>query len=207
VAAPLISYAAHTNNARNIASLRSYGWRLMLSPAYACRPVVGMGYALDNGAWSAYTTGRPAEWSAFRAMLRAHGPAADFVVAPDLVMGGAASLDLSIAWLEECRAHCPRVLIAVQPGMDRAAVRALLSPAVGVFVGGDTEWKIATMRAWADDARASGSWSHVGRVNTARRIALCAAAGVTSFDGSGPSRFSRIHRRLSLARDQLAIRF
>lgn len=54
------------------------------------------------------------------------------------------------------------------------------------------------MRDWAALARERETICHVGRVNSQRRISLCAAAGVTSFDGSGVSRYAleipAIHR-------------
>ncbi len=46
------------------------------------------------------------------------------------------------------------------------------------------------MGDWAELARERGAICHVGRVNSARRIHLCASAGVTSFDGSGVSRYA-----------------
>jgi hypothetical protein len=93
-------------------------------------------------------------------------------------------------------------MIAVQNGIVPAHVRDLVGPRVGVFVGGDTEWKLATMAGWASFARARGALCHVGRVNSARRIRLCAAAGVDSFDGSGVSRFATALPPLDLARRQ-----
>jgi hypothetical protein len=53
-----------------------------------------------------------------------------------------------------------------------------------------SEWKEATMALWGQVARSAGASMHVGRVNSARRIALCVAAGADSFDGSGASRFA-----------------
>jgi hypothetical protein len=59
-------------------------------------------------------------------------------------------------------------------------------------------FKESTVGDWAELARERGTICHVGRVNSQRRIHLCAAAGVTSFDGSGVSRYAleipAIHR-------------
>jgi hypothetical protein len=121
--------------------------------------------------------------------LHRFGPAADFVVVPDIVLGGMESLDLSLAWLPRVLEHTPRALIAVQNGMTHNHLAGILSPRVGVFVGGDTEWKEQTMHDWARTAEEAGAWCHVGRVNTLRRLRLCQMGGVHSFDGSGVSRF------------------
>lgn len=125
---------------------------------------------------------------------------------PDIVMGGMASLRFSRMWLTRLRNRRAlsnaRFMIAVQNGIVPAHVRDLVSPRVGIFVGGDTEWKLATMAGWARFARARGAICHVGRVNSARRIHLCAAAGADSFDGSGVSRFAEALPPLDLARRQ-----
>jgi hypothetical protein len=118
------------------------------------------------------------------------GAAADWVVAPDIVAGGPASLDLSLSWLDRCLSACPRVLLAVQDGLTPIDVSPFLGARVGLFVGGSTDWKIATMRQWGALGRDRGCWVHVGRVNTARRINYCHDAGVTSFDGTSASRFA-----------------
>jgi hypothetical protein len=111
------------------------------------------------------------------------------VVLPDIVCGGEASLDLSFRWMQRTMAIAPRVLVAVQNGHEPWQVDELLGPRLGVFVGGDTAWKLATLPRWAAVAANRGAWCHVGRVNTARRIALCGVAGVTSFDGTSAIKF------------------
>lgn len=201
----MIAYASNTGNRRNLASLARYGWRILTTPGR--RPPLGFAYALDNGAWGAHVAGCPLDLEAFARALAQVGPGADWVVAPDIVCGGAASWALSREWLPRCLDSAPRVLIAVQPEIPPEEVAAVLGPRVGVFVGGDTRWKLETMPRWANLARSASAWCHVGRVNTARRISACALSRVDSFDGSGASRFQVTHRRLSLARDQLALTF
>jgi hypothetical protein len=80
-------------------------------------------------------------------------------------------------------------MIAVQDGFAPWHIARFLGPGVGIFVGGSTEWKLATMAEWSRLAHTFGAKCHVGRVNTGRRVKLCDIAGVDSFDGSGPSRF------------------
>jgi len=201
--ATMIAYASRTGTRRNLAALRAAHWRLLLSPAGVLRNE-GFLYALDNGAWSAFRAGHPFDERAFVAALRRFGARADWTTIPDIVCGGLASLDLSLRWMRPVLDECERGLLAVQDGMHAADVQDLIGPRVGVFVGGSTAWKLATMDEWCRLARARGAWSHVGRVNSARRISACAVAGADSFDGTSASRYSVTLRRLDSSRRQLA---
>lgn len=188
----LIAYASRTGTGRNLEMLRARGWRLLVSATGVWR-TEGFRYAIDNGAWSAWNA------NPRRARLDLHlfigivlklGAGADWVVVPDIVCGGAASLALSLKWLPWVLAHAPRALLAVQDGMTAEEIRPHLSERVGIFVGGSDEWKERSVGRWAALARELGAICHVGRVNTQRRIAICAAAGATSFDGTSASRFA-----------------
>nr|WP_144033710.1 hypothetical protein [Sphingomonas laterariae] len=169
----------------------------------------GFPYALDNGAWTAFNRGEPFDVPAFEKAVKLLGQGADFIILPDIVMGGVPSFEMSIAWLRKLRRRVAlrgtRFLIAVQDGMETIARRITrwLGPKVGIFVGGSTEWKLATMAKWARIAHRRSAVCHVGRVNTARRIRFCEAAGVDSFDGSSASRFAVTLRPLELARRQI----
>jgi hypothetical protein len=192
--ARVIGYASRTGTRRNLAALRREDWRLLISSAGVHRDE-GFRFAIDNGKWSAHTTGQPWDEAAFERLLGTHGPRADWIVVPDIVCGGAESLALSRAWLPRLQARrelAGRVfLIAVQDGMTPADLHDLAGPSVGIFVGGSTEWKEASMTAWCAFARERQAIAHIGRVNSVRRIFLCAAAGATSFDGSSGSMYAR----------------
>lgn len=196
-----MAYASRTGTRRNLRALRAAGWRLMVSAKGVLRNE-GFAYALDNGAWTAFQQGEPFDEEAFRKALDLLGEDADWIVVPDIVAGGLASLDYSLTWLDRIPGHR---LLAVQNGMEPDDVRDLLGPSVGLFVGGDTEWKERTARQWGALARDVGCHLHVGRVNTARRIAICAEAGAHSFDGSSVSRFVVNLPRLNNARHQLSL--
>lgn len=200
----MIPYASRTGTRRNLAALRGAGWRLLVSAA-SCLRCEGFPYALDNGAWSAYTQGRPFDEPAFVTALRKMGPGADWTVLPDIVMGGPASLAKSLGWMQRVLDETPRALLAVQDGMVPEDVRAFLGARVGLFVGGSTAWKESTIGVWSALGREVGCWVHVGRVNTARRIAICTAEGATSFDGTSASRFAKTIPALDAARRQIGL--
>lgn len=165
----------------------------------------GFPYALDNGAWSAFTQGRPFDDSAFVRALRLMGAHADWTVIPDIVAGGAASLDLSLRWMRVVLDESPMGMIAVQDGMAPADVSTFIGARVGIFVGGSTAWKLSTMAAWSALARSKEAWCHIGRVNSARRIGQVIACGAHSFDGTSATKFAVTIPKLTHARDQLSL--
>ncbi|WP_244111965.1 hypothetical protein [Burkholderia diffusa] len=186
---PLVGYASRTGTRRNLDALRAAGWHLLVSAAGVLR-TEGMPYALDNGAWTAYQQGRAFDDDAFMRALDKVGEGAEWIVLPDIVAGGLRSLEYSLTWLERLRGFPRQLLVAVQDGMEIDDVRELLSPVVGIFVGGSTQWKEATTGAWGSVARRRNCYLHVGRVNSVRRIRICAAAGANSIDGTSASRFA-----------------
>jgi hypothetical protein len=201
----LIAYASRTGTRRNLAALRAAGWRILVTPA---KPLVpsGFHFALDNGAWTAFQTGRPFDEIAFADLVEKHGAGADFVVAPDIVAGGMRSLEFSLTWLPRLK-NLRQVLLPLQDGMSPIAIGEVLRawPAIGLFLGGSTEWKLATMYQWGAVAAAFRRPYHVGRVNTTRRIRLCAEAGATSFDGTSASMYCSNVPKLTAARNQSSL--
>ncbi|EXJ13883.1 hypothetical protein [Imhoffiella purpurea] len=185
----MIGYASRTGTRRNLAALRRAGWRLIVSAASDLR-TEGMRYALDNGAWTCHQQGRPFDAPSFMRAVDLLGMHADWIVLPDIVAGGHRSLELSLSWLERLRPLGAPLLLAVQDGMSTTEIAPLIGPDLGIFVGGSTEWKLATALDWGRLAHAHGAHLHVARVNTARRVRLCAAIGASSFDGTSASRFA-----------------
>lgn len=185
----LQAYASRTGTRRNLKVMSDAGWRLIVSATGVLRSE-GFKYALDNGAWTAFQQGKSLDEGLFWNAVNKMGEGADWIVIPDIVGGGLRSLEYSLAWLEQLRGLPTRLLIAVQDGMTPNDVRAYLNPSVGIFIGGSTEWKVATAGQWGTLSRRRNCYLHVGRVNSARRISICAAAGANSFDGSSVSRYS-----------------
>lgn len=70
-----------------------------------------------------------------------------------------------------------------------------------------THHQLETMAQWAELARARGAWCHIARVNSAKRIAACAAAGATSFDGTSATRYAVTLPLLDAAKRQRSFIF
>lgn len=185
----MICYASRTGTKRNLAALRAAGWRMLISRAGVWR-TEGFAYALDNGAWSDFQMKRPFDEVKFAEVLALLGREADWVAVPDIVMGGTESLALSRRWLARVREASRLALIPVQDGMLPGDLLPLLGDDVGIFLGGSTEWKLATMPLWGALCAERGAYFHVARVNTAKRLRMAHAAGAHSVDGSSASRFA-----------------
>jgi hypothetical protein len=198
----VIGYASVCNG-RNLDALVAAGWGILFAP-YALDKFGPQlrrfekdppaPYCLDNGAWS-QAGGDVFDPFRFMQLVGILGRSAEFVVLPDIVCGGHDSLSRSLKWLRALRGTVRRVLIPVQNGIEPADVAPFLAPDVGVFVGGDTPYKLATLGTWGDVCRPNprqgfgGYYLHVGRVNTQTRIRLCGDAGAASYDGTGATVF------------------
>jgi hypothetical protein len=183
-------YASRTGTRRNLDALRAAGWGLLVSRAGAWRTEGFDRYVLDNGAWSDFQAGRAFDADAFERLIERLGARADWIVLPDIVAGGLASLELSLRWTNRCLSICPRALIAVQDGMTESDIDPYVGPATGVFLGGSTAWKITNMERWGAFCHRRGIYYHVARVNTAKRMALAIASGADSVDGTSASRYA-----------------
>jgi len=186
----MLGYASNTRTRRNLDALRGAGWRILVTPDNPVPPI-NLNFAIDNGAWKAYRTGTAFDAESFGGLVERYGACADFVVLPDIVAGGGASLDLSVSWIPRLRT-LKSLLLPIQDGMTAAEVGMVLrqNPKVGLFLGGSTEFKLREIYGWGMVAAAWRRWYHVGRVNTARRIRLCAEAGADSFDGTSATMYS-----------------
>ena len=196
----MIAYASRTGTRRNLAALCGAGWRLLVSARGVLRHE-GFPYGLDNGAWTAHQRGEPFDVAAFERAVEWGAAGADWLILPDIVGGGLDSLRFSLEWAPRLSGLCP-LLLAVQDGMTPADVAPFVGPGLGLAVGGSTRWKEQTCRQWGQLAHRTSAYLHVLRVNTARRIRICAHAGADSFDGSSVSRFAKTLPLLDNARRQ-----
>ncbi len=145
----------------------------------------GLPWAADNDAYSGF------DEAAFRGMLDALAgqPGCRFVTAPDVVADAAASLERFRRWAGVVRAAGLPVALAAQDGLEHLEVP--WGDLDALFVGGSTAWKLSPMAAdLVGEARARGKWTHMGRVNSARRMQWAASIGRDSVDGTSYARFT-----------------
>lgn len=155
---------------------------LLIGPGGWREPSHYLPYALDNGAFGAWTKKVKWDAEAFIALLdkaKAARIKPLWVAVPDVVSDAAATKAMWQEWAPLIRVHYRFPLaFVVQDGMVRQDVP---TDADIVFVGGSTEWKWASLPAWTAWFRRV----HVGRVNTLRRLLHCEERGVESVDGTG----------------------
>ena len=157
------------------------GW--LIGPRAAAKTAVRpwLPYALDNDAFSAFTSGQPWDEAAWREMLtwaRRQASKPRWAIVPDVVADAAATLRNWLRYSGEVAAHGFSLAFAVQDGMTAADVPG---NAEVVFVGGSTAWKWRTVPIWAQ----AFPRVHVGRVNSLERLWRCQDLGVESVDGTG----------------------
>lgn len=143
----------------------------------------------DNGAFSDWKAGKPFDREQFLLDLDAIWRCIDrpeWIVLPDIVAGGLASLDESRRWVHRCRGLAP-LYLAVQDGMRPADIdERLMAQLAGLFVGGTLEWKVRHGAEWVRFAHSQQLRCHVGRVGTANRTAWALRVGADSIDSALP---------------------
>jgi hypothetical protein len=154
----------------------------------------------DNGAFGDWKRKQPFQAEAFLRDIDAIYRSIDrpdFIVLPDIVAGGVASLECSSRWVPRLRGLAP-LYLAVQDGMTPKDVAPLFPDVAGLFVGGTVRWKVATGGTWVRLAHANDRRGHVGRCGSAKRIRWARGIDADSVDSSLPlwakrnlSRFTR----------------
>lgn len=209
------SFFSRTGTRTTLAAAKKARWGILVSAAGVWRTEGFDIWVGDNGAWSDFTQGKPFDGSRFARFIgwvvgqvKAGNPPR-WIALPDIVMGGPQSLNLSLAWLRWLRKipelATMRFMLVVQNGMECCAstltrLRRVVGPLVGVFVGGDTDWKLRTKGFWRAFTYMLGAILHVGRVNSAKRIESCGKVEADSFDGTSIVRFPNTLRVLERAR-------
>lgn len=227
-------YVSRPTSARCVEACHTHGFGVLLSPLSVrpsgrlrdmsahVHPLPGLPFVIDNGAWACHQAG--VEWSpepmlALAARLGlAHpggyyreGLGRGFAVLPDIVGGGQASLDRSLAFRDAQRNgplsdSIATWLLAVQDGMDPETIAPLLERYhLGLFVGGSREWKWQTAHLWAEIGLDLGVHVHVGRVNGLRRAQLCRDLGIQSCDGSSVSQYADNAPKMARAHDGIDV--
>jgi hypothetical protein len=189
----VIAYCGQTRERRLIAELAALGigectQRGELPPRRPGR------WFHDNKAFSDWRGGRVFDvnrWERDQWRIRDRGLSPDFVVVPDVVAGGDASLAWSAMWRPFVAPDVPAYLV-VQDGMTAERVGAWLDDQPdqyhGIFVGGTLPWKLETGAAWVAFAHGRGMRCHIGRCGTADRVRWAQGIGADSIDSCLPLR-------------------
>lgn len=151
----------------------------ILTPAGGKITPVARLFAVDNGSY----TGKfdPDRFMRWLEALKPHQTRCLFVAAPDVVADYPATLAQYGGWYSILRAEEWPVAYVAQDGSEEGE----LPECQAVFVGGSTQWKMSS--AALDVIRRAKSrklWTHVGRVNSQKRIRHFQLAGVDSVDGT-----------------------
>jgi hypothetical protein len=135
-----------------------------------------------------------------------------FVTVPDVVGDALATARLFERWWQApARRGLPLALVAQDGLEDLGRWLASAWPRIdALFLGGTTAWKLGeAARGLVAEARRRGRWVHMGRVNSARRIAYAREIGCDSVDGTKWVRWRDAHLaeglRLVAAPPQLAL--
>jgi len=141
--------------------------------------------ALDNGAYGNYIKGDPFDGDRFlrfvdRINERNLNPL--FVVCPDLVAQGTASLAFSMSWKHKI--PYDKIALVVQDGMAVCDVEPLVSEFQYLFVGGTPAWKWATAKEWIDLAHRNGIPCHIGQAGKPAYIEQAYQLGADSIDST-----------------------
>lgn len=162
-------------------ALRDLGIGVMAQPrSYSAATVTGWLWAADNGcfadAWDADL------WLDWLDRMRTV-PRCLWAVVPDVVADAAATTDRFRQWAPIVRDLGYRVAYVAQNGATPATIPW---PSIGcVFIGGDTDWKLSQhAEVIVHTARGYKVWSHMGRVNSERRMRIADSWGVDSCDGT-----------------------
>lgn len=173
-------------------------------------PKAGERYAVDNGKFGADVNKRPWSEQEFITVLgripREHPPM--FVVCPDLVFKGNASLAFSQEWrtcLDGLGFGWMTWYLAVQNDMDPQLVAKELDTGRwgGVLIGGDKAFKYATLDTWIQLCHARGLKVHVGGIGRPEDLSWARSRGADSCDYTGWARNDAFHMVLAGRQQQV----
>lgn len=148
------------------------------------------GFAIDNGAWTAFNKKQDFPTEKFINMVTKVGNYADWIAIPDCVGDRLGTLAKANNWIDKIRNITNRpLLIVYQDNMTRQDLLPYVRDGIGVFIGGSTEAKLNALEMVGDLCKEYNVWSHCGRVSSPLRMEMCISNGIKSIDGSGWNRF------------------
>lgn len=164
----------------------------IVSPKSGEKIIPGANWALDNGCFS--DSWSESRWT--KNIVRySNEPNCLFAVVPDVVCDAEETDRLWYEWSDFVKECGYKAAYVLQNGCTH-----IPDNADAVFAGGDTDWKLGPEAAhWALQARQRGLWTHMGRVNSLKRLRYAKEQGYDSCDGTfivfAPSRNAPIMSR------------
>ena len=155
---------------------------MIATPAAGNRVEPAVDWIADN---SAYTGRYPGDTAYLHWLHRRseHQGRCAFATAPDVVADSAATMARSLPMLPRIRAAGYRAALVAQDGMNAAAIP--FAQIDVLFLGGTTAWKLSAAAAdLVVAAREHGIPTHMGRVNSLRRLRYAHLIGCHSVDGT-----------------------
>lgn len=150
----------------------------MMQPNIGNRLLGEVTWAADNGCFSA--SWKPRKWLMFLGRCQASPLPPLFATVPDVVGDSEATDKLWDRW-----APIVTSLGFIPAYVTQNGCRRIPKDAGAVFTGGDDEWKEgARARGLMQVGKNRGLWTHMGRVNTKRRLKLAHGHGYDSVDGT-----------------------
>jgi hypothetical protein len=146
-------------------------------------PYQHLPYALDNGRFPCYSTGKEWKIEEYRKLLAFAAEAQQkpmWALVPDVVTDPVKTLEEWREYAPVVRFHLPSVPLAFA-AQDGHTVRDIPEDADVVFLGGSTEWKRANIATFCSAFKRV----HIGRINTYKWLRVCADSGAESCDGTG----------------------
>lgn len=176
-----------SNNSKGIVHFwagRGYpvGWLLTPEGGSVREPVPWIPYAVDNGRFAVWSSGKKWNERSFLNLLDLYNTMPNkprFVNVPDEVGDASETKRMWDKWFPILsHSYDFTWAFCVQDGMR---VSDVPEEAGVVFVGGTMEWKLRNLKTWTN----SFPRVHVGAVNTFKNLLRCKELGVESCDGTG----------------------
>jgi hypothetical protein len=140
-------------------------------------------WAADSGCFASPHEFDPLRYLGFLAKNQDAVDRCLFVTMPDVVADAAATLKRVQSWPIILRGLGFKPALVAQDGLESLEVP--WDDLDALFIGGTTTWKLSHhAHALVVEANRRGKWTHMGRVNSLRRIRAAQLMGCRSVDGT-----------------------
>lgn len=180
---------------KQLALMEKHGWGRMLTKPdghITPLPYKGEPVGFDNRAYPCFVNNTAFNAIEFQLRIAKAEPLTSQIivaVTPDIVKGGAKSLDLSNSWIGKLsKENGFPWYLAVQDGMDIKQVEESLTtyPYSGIFLGGGNSFKLNEGKKYSLLAKKYGLKFHYGRCGTKPKLHHAFFIGADSCDSAFP---------------------